>query len=255
MEQPAAGWQWLFDGRTTNGWTQCRGGSFPRWAWKVEDGCLRTIRGTYLQPDIATADSFDDFELELEWRIASGGNSGVFYSLAPEPRFLHEYYMASALLVSLPLVAMISLKRRVATLMALAMLVGWGAWAARRLVWAKASGLEMQVLDDERHPDRRNPATSAGALYSLYAPVDKHLRPLEEFNEVRIVVRGAHVEHWLNGRKVVEFEVGSADFEQRLLRSPLKAIPGMGVKRATPIALQHHGDVVWFRNIRVRRLR
>jgi len=255
MEQPAAEWQSLFDGRTTNGWTQCRGGGFPKRAWKVEDGCLRTIPGTYLQPDIATAETFDDFELELEWRIAPGGNSGVFYSLASEPRFLHEYFMASALLVSLPLVAMLSFKRRAVALLALAMLFGWGAYAARRLVWAKASGFEMQVLDDDRHADGRDPATSAGALYSFYAPVGKQLMPVGEFNAARIVVRGAHVEHWLNGRKVVEFEIGSTDFEQRLVRSPLRSIGGMGVKRATPIALQHHGDAVWYRNIRARRLR
>lgn len=252
MQSPAADWQPLFDGHTSAGWTQCRGGAFPAWAWKVEDGCLRTIPGTYLQPDIATAGTFDDFELELEWRVAPGGNSGVFYSLAPQPRFLHEYYTAVAVLVGLPLVAILLLRRKAKALLVLAILLGCGALAAGRLVWAKASGFEMQVLDDVRHADGRDPTRSAGALYGIYAPADKQLRPVGEFNHVRILVRGPHVEHWLNGRKVLEFEIGSPDFRQRLLRGPLADIGGIGVKRATPIALQHHGDAVWFRNIRVK---
>jgi hypothetical protein len=246
-------WQPLFDGVTTEGWTRCcHGAAFPNGSWRVEDGCLRAVPGTYLSPDIATARRFDNFELELEWRISPGGNSGVFYSLAPEPRFLTEYYVLSALAIGLPLLAMLLFRRRIVLLAAIAAVACAASIYAGHALWAKASGFEMQVLDDTRHWDARNPARSAGSLYGVIAPENKQLRPVGEFNQVRLLVNVTRVEQWLNGVKVVEFDIDSPDFQRRVLASPLSRIRGFGEKRVTPIALQHHGDAVWFRNIRVR---
>jgi hypothetical protein len=248
-------WQPLFDGVTTAGWTRCcHGEAFPGGSWRVENGCLRALPGTYLNPDIATAQTFDNFELQLEWRISPAGNSGIFYSLAPEPRFLAEYYILSALAVGLPLLAILLFRRRVALLGMIAVVACAGSLYVGYALQAKASGFEMQVLDDTRHRDARDPARSAGGLYGVIAPVDKRLQPVGEFNQVRLLVSGNHVEQWLNGVKVVEFDIESQDFQRRVLASPLSRIRGFGQKRATPIALQHHGDAVWFRNIRVRRL-
>ncbi len=116
------------------------------------------------------------------------------------------------------------------------------------------SGPEMQVLDNAEHPDGRNPKTSAGANYGLYAPIRDTTVPVGFFNKVRIVVRGAHVEHWLNGVKVVEYELWSKDWKDRVASSKFKRWPGYGMSPAGHIALQDHGDRVWYRNIKLRPL-
>lgn len=151
MPDDASAWQSLFDGQTTTGWTLCRGGPFPVGAWKVEEGCLRTLPGTYFQPDIATAQTFDNFELELEWRIAPGGNSSVFYSMAPQPRFESELHSIAVAAVVLALLMMLKWKRRRGLLLAVALLAAFGSYTAGVALRAKASGFEMQVLDDTRH--------------------------------------------------------------------------------------------------------
>ena len=71
------------------------------------------------------------------------------------------------------------------------------------------TGPEMQVLDDSKHNDGKNPKTSAGSLYGLIAPVNKVLAPVGQWNKMRVVVKSGHVEHWLNGRRVVSYELGA----------------------------------------------
>jgi hypothetical protein len=119
-------------------------------------------------------------------------------------------------------------------------------------VWETAT--EMQVLDNTRHVDGKNPLTSAGANYALYAPSADATRPVGEWNEARIVARGPRVEHWLNGQKVVEYEQGSADWQARVRQSKFKDLPLYGKSMRGHIVLQDHGDRVWFRNVRVREL-
>lgn len=116
------------------------------------------------------------------------------------------------------------------------------------------SGPEMQVLDNARHPDGRSPLTSAGANYGLHAPVRDVSRPAGEWNRVRLVVNGAHVEHWLSGVKVVEYELWTEDWERRVRESKFVEWPRYGRARVGRIALQDHGDRVWYRNIKVREL-
>ncbi|MCU0634011.1 MAG: DUF1080 domain-containing protein [Gemmatimonadaceae bacterium] len=116
------------------------------------------------------------------------------------------------------------------------------------------SGAEMQVLDDARHADGKSRLTSAGALYALVASPPGHLKPVGEWNAVRIVVNGAHVEHWLNGTKVVEYELWSPDWERRVRESKFSEVPTYGRARRGHIALQDHGDWVAYRNIRIREL-
>ena len=116
------------------------------------------------------------------------------------------------------------------------------------------TGPEMQVLDNARHPDGRNALTSAGADYALYAPPSDVTRPVGEWNSARLLVRGNHVEHWLNGQKLVEYELGSPDWEEKVKGSKFAEWPGYGRARRGHIALQDHGDRVWYRNIRIRRL-
>ncbi len=201
-EEQAAGWRLLFDGSTPRGWVGYGRATFPE-GWQVMDGCL-----TRVGPggDIMTDAEFDDFELELEWRIGAGGNSGIFYRVDPRQG---------------------------------------AAWE---------TGPEMQVLDNAEHPDGREPRTSAGACYDLYAPARDVTQPVGLFNRARIVVRGPQVEHWLNGEKIVEYELGSPAREERVRNSKFAQRPGYGRAPRGRIVLQDHGDRVWYRNIRIRPL-
>jgi hypothetical protein len=111
---------------------------------------------------------------------------------------------------------------------------------------------EYQVLDDAQHPDGKEPKTSAGSLYALYAPLDKVVAPVGEWNEGRIVVRNGRVEHWLNGKKVVECELGSADWKAKVAASKFASMPQYGTLAKGRIDLQDHGDDVWYRSLRIR---
>jgi hypothetical protein len=108
------------------------------------------------------------------------------------------------------------------------------------------------VLDNTGHDDAVDPKTSAGSNYALHAPAQNVVRPAGGYNQVRIVVKGAHVEHWLNGVKIVEYEIGSPDWEARVAASKFAAMPKYGRTRKGHIVLQDHGDKVWYRNIKIR---
>ncbi len=114
------------------------------------------------------------------------------------------------------------------------------------------TGLEMQVLDDSKHRDGGNPKTSAGALYSLIAPKGKKLQPVGEWNHARLLVCGKRVQHWLNGRKIVEYELGSEALKKWIAQSKFKDMPRFAQEKSGHIALQNHHDEVWYRNIRIR---
>jgi hypothetical protein len=206
---PAQGdWAVLFDGRSTDAWRGYTRDVFPGDCWTIEDGALKARAGAKGPCDIVTRDKYRDFDLELEWKVSAGGNSGVLYRVAELP--------------------------------------------APEPSWH--SGPEMQILDDDRY--RENPARNlAASLYDLIAPTGKTLRPLGEWNRARVVVRDNHVEHWLNGRKVVEYELGSDALAALIARSKFKDMPRFAREPEGHIALQHHdGGDVWFRNVRIRRL-
>ena len=196
------GWRALFDGRTTAGWRGYRRPDMPA-GWEVVDGALtRTGAGG----DIITVDQFGNFELELEWMVAPGGNSGIFYRVTEAGE------------------------------------AGYN------------TGPEMQVLDDAAHADGLSRVTAAGSAYGLYPAPPGVVKPAGEWNAVRIVVRGQQVEHWLNGTRVVEYELGSPDWEAKVKASKFAQWPGYGRAPRGHIALQDHGDRVAYRNIRIREL-
>jgi hypothetical protein len=112
----------------------------------------------------------------------------------------------------------------------------------------------MQVLDDKKHSDGKNKLTSAGALYAMIAPPKSVVNPVGEFNKVRIKVKDNHVEHWLNGTKVVEYEYQSDDMWALVAKSKFKTMPLFAKASAGHIGLQHHGEEVWYRNVRIRKL-
>lgn len=208
-----AGWTLLFDGKTTRGWRGFRREAFPAGGgWIVEEGALKRSKPGEKPGDIVTVDQYDDFELKLDWRLSSGGNSGI------------KYLVDESLVKS-----------------------GYG-----------GLGFEFQILDDDRHPDAKKgaPGTrTCGALYDLIAPQGKRVNPPGEWNEARLLVNGTHVEHWLNGVKVLEYERGSPALKTLIAGSKYKVNPGFGEPARGHILLQDHDDEVWYRNIKIRRLK
>ena len=114
------------------------------------------------------------------------------------------------------------------------------------------TGPEYQVLDDAGHGDGKNGKTSAGSLYAVYEPSKKVARPAGEWNSTRIVVNGKKVEHWLNGEKVVDAEIGSDDWNQRVAGSKWKNAKKYAQEPKGHIDLQDHGDKVEYKNIKIR---
>ncbi len=117
-----------------------------------------------------------------------------------------------------------------------------------------APGHEYQMIDDEKNPDGKvGPQRTTASFYDVLAPAaDKPTRPAGEWNQSRIIVRGNHVEHWLNGKKVLEYEVGSERVKEALAKSKFRTFPDFGTKIEGHIMLTYHNDECWFRNIKIR---
>jgi hypothetical protein len=196
-------WTVLFDGTSLKGWHNYDTRGKPVIGWTAEQGVLvRSGAGG----DLTTDKSYANFELELEWKVEKGGNSGIMYRIdhSGETTYI--------------------------------------------------SGPEMQILDDAVHSDGRNPLTSAGANYALHPAVPGLNKGAGAWNAVRLVINGPHVEHWLNGKQVVSYELGSADWEARRKASKFANAEKYGRASRGHIALQDHGDRVYFRNVRIREL-
>lgn len=195
----AAGWRLLFDGHSTAGWRCFKKDSVT--GWRAEDGALVRVGPAC---DIVTDDQFANFELTLEWNVAPGGNSGIFFRVTDAGNYVFE------------------------------------------------TGPEMQVLDDSGHADGQSRLTAAGSDFALHAAPAGVVRPAGQWNQVRLVVNGAHVEHWLNGQKVVEYELWSPEWKALVKASKFKGYEGFGRALTGRIALQDHGDRVAFRDIKIR---
>jgi hypothetical protein len=122
-----------------------------------------------------------------------------------------------------------------------------------RIYWTAP---EYQLLDDIKGADNKSRLTSAGAAYGLYPSPAGHLKPVGEWNRTRIVVKGTHVEHWLNGVKLLEYELGSPDWQAKVKASKFIDWPNYGKAKRGHIALQgDHAGSLAFRNIRIREIR
>ncbi|MCX2739740.1 3-keto-disaccharide hydrolase [Pontibacter anaerobius] len=119
------------------------------------------------------------------------------------------------------------------------------------------TGPEMQIIDDERHPDAKqgkNGNRKAGTNYDLHPLSEPAVKPAGEYNTVRLVVKGGNVEQYLNGKKVVEYALWSPEWEHMVQESKFVSMPDYGRYKRGHIALQDHGDKVWFKNIKIRPL-
>ena len=222
---PMAGdsaWIPLFDGRSLHGWRGLASSEVPA-RWSVEDGAIhKPASGAVAtqadgQPiygaDLMTEGSWRDFELEWEWKVAPGANSGIKYNVSEELSALLQPTHA-------------------------------------------AKGFEYQMLDDDRHPDGKLPTHRAGALYDLVAPsASRQLHPAGEWNSARIVLVGNHGEHWLNGTRILSYDLGSATMDSALTASKFRTMPWFAQRRVGHIVLQDHGDEVWVRNVKIREKR
>jgi hypothetical protein len=116
------------------------------------------------------------------------------------------------------------------------------------------SGPEYQLLDNATHPDGKNPLTSAGSCYALYAPSRDASRPIGEWNTGKILINNGKVEHWLNGEKVVQYDMNSDEWKAKVAGSKFKEWAEFGVARKGHLALQQHGAKVAFKNLKIREI-
>jgi Domain of Unknown Function (DUF1080) len=117
-----------------------------------------------------------------------------------------------------------------------------------------STGPEFQILDNAGHADGKSPLTSAGSNYAVNPPVKDVTKPVGEWNSIRLIAKGNRIEHWMNGVKLLDYEVGSPDWEARVKASKFATMPGYGRAKRGHIVLQDHGDVVAYRNIKIRPL-
>ena len=215
-EERAEGWRLLWDGSTTWGWRGAKSEEFPEEGWEIEDGVLTV--------------------LESGGGESRGGGDIITVDLYSDFELKLEFKMTTGANSGIKYFVDPELNK------------GEGS----------AIGLEFQVLDDENHPDANQGFEGNRTLASLYdliaAPEDKNVNPIGEWNEARIVSRGNHVEHWLNGEKTVEFERGSPEFRRLVARSKYKIWKNFGEPPEGHILLQDHGNSVSFRNVKIREL-
>ncbi|QDS98744.1 3-keto-disaccharide hydrolase [Adhaeretor mobilis] len=117
------------------------------------------------------------------------------------------------------------------------------------------SGMEYQVLDNESHKDGGNTMTSAGSLYAMYAPTKQVVKPAGEWNTGRIVVRGNRIKHFLNGKIVVDAERNGEEWNRKLAASKFATWEKFAKNKNGHISLQDHGNDVWYRNVRIKKLK
>jgi hypothetical protein len=116
-------------------------------------------------------------------------------------------------------------------------------------------GHEYQLIDDEGHPDGKiGPHRQTGSLYDALPPSNRDLHPPGALNESRIIVRAGHVEHWLNGKQIVSYDLGSPEMVAAKAKSKFKNEAKWGTQFFAPILLQDHGDEIWFRSLKIRPL-
>ena len=202
------GYTSLFDGKTLNGWRTYQ--NKPADSWMVKDGVLY-CKGSATdksdrRADLITTDTFENFDLQLDWKISPQGNSGILYMVTEE-------YPTSYL-----------------------------------------SGPEYQVIDDVNFPEKLEDWQKVAANYAMHTAPTAHPKPAGEWNHARIVVDHGHVQHWLNGEKVVEYDLWTDDWKKRKESGKWKDAPGYGMSKVGHIALQDHGSEAWFKNIEIKRL-
>ncbi|NJK98565.1 MAG: DUF1080 domain-containing protein, partial [Bacteroidales bacterium] len=208
------GWKLLFDGVSSNGWRGAHKEEFPEKGWEIKDGVLSVLKS--------------------EGKESTNGGDIVTTEEFSNFDLTFEFRISEG--------ANSGVKYFV---------------TENEKSTGSAIGLEFQILDDARHPDAkmgRDGNRTISSLYDLITAKGKRPNPIGQWNTGRIISKGTHVEHWLNGFKVVEFERGSKEFRDLVATSKYKIWPNFGEAPKGRILLQDHGDNVSFRNIKIRTL-
>jgi hypothetical protein len=213
VQEKKEGWRLLFDGKTMNGWRGAYMDSLPSKGWEVRDGMLIV-------------------------KESGGGEASFGGDIVTIDEYSNFELTADFKLTD---GANSGIKYFVIE--------------AQPKTPGSAKGLEYQVLDDAKHPDAKlgiNGNRTCASLYDIMPATNKKMHPIGEWNQARILVNGKHVEHWLNGVKVLEFERGGKEFLAHKAESKFKDIPGFGEYAKGHILLQDHGNQVFYRNIKIR---
>jgi hypothetical protein len=261
----SAGWQKLFDGQDLSQWRGLHDNRIHDQIWQIKEGLLCVQPNRRWGDDIISSRTYDNFELRFEWRISPEGNSGVKYLVREEwqdptrVRLRYGSLWGSIALGFLIIALVILLRDRrleprrplLGILLGIALFLGLFAFSVslfQRGPGTSAVGLEFQLFDA---PGTFPSSTkTSGALYDLLAPIKDAARPAGTFNEGRIVVRGTRIEHWVNGIRVLEFDLDSEEFRRALGASKFSGLP-FDTKRPGYISLQNHMNGVCFRRIQI----
>jgi hypothetical protein len=239
-KEKAAGWQLLFDGKSLAGWEDPAKKSPPGDSFVIEDGCLKAVAHPRITEDLFARDTYSDFELDFDWKISPGGNSGIKYRIQDRVFLLARPGTKFEDLVNL------TLKDRPK---------GRPERGQEYVI-----GFEYQLLDNALNADARvGPSHQAGALYDMFPPSRDAARPVGEWNHSRLVAKGEHVEHWLNGVKVVDARLDAPEVARGTgarwgAGSPVYELLVKHPRKICQISLQNHDTEAWFRNLKIRRL-
>jgi hypothetical protein len=206
--EKSEGWKLLFNGKNLDGWHIYKGKTSS--GWVAEEGILHCLGSekdkSDKRADLTSNDTFDNFELELDWKLSPKGNSGIIYL------------------------------------------------ASEEFDAAYLSGPEYQLIDDENFPEKLEGWQKTGANYAMSAPLVAASKPIGEWNHAKIIVNKGHVEHWLNGQKTAEYEMGSAEWKKAKETGKWKDAKGYGATKKGHIDLQDHGSEAWFKNVKIKQL-
>ena len=223
FEEIDQGWKLLFDGNTFDGWRGLGRQTVPKARWRIENGAIRNLNSDLVpsKPDGQTSESGDLMTIEAYEN----------YELYFEWKILKAGNSGLKYNVSEELSQQYG-----------------GKYAAL--------GFEYQLLDDADtlYAGKLKESQYTGSLYDMIATDGAQTYPAGQFNTSHILIEGNHVEHWLNGTKVVTYELGSAYLEALFFKSKYKKYPGFHHKKKAHIVLQNHSDDAWFRNIKIREI-
>jgi hypothetical protein len=222
-QEKAQGWHLLFDGKTFAGWRGLGYESVPGKHWAIENGAIKKVAAKDVPPGPdgkpLTGGDLMTIETFEDFELAFEWKIGLAGNSGVKYNVSEEVSRGNP------------------------------------PQGHAALGFEYQVLDDDLHEDAKNgPNRTAAALYDLVGPRGKTLRPVGEYNTARIVFVRGRGEHWLNGRKVLDFDLATPLFAELLAKSKFRTIPHFADLRKGHIVLQDHGDEAWFRNIKIRRI-
>lgn len=222
-EEKSQGWELLFDGKTFAGWRGLGRDTVETNHWKVEDGLIRKVDSNEvpLLPDGKKIDGGDLMTIETFENF----ELTFEWKILPAGNSGIKYNVSEEISTT----------------------YGSGHGAL---------GFEYQVLDDqhEKYAGKLKPHQYTGSLYEFYPAQNVQINPVGEFNQSRIILNGNHGEHWLNGVKVLEYEMGTAEFDSLYQASKFVKYPDFQKKRKGHIVITNHTDESWYRNIKIRRL-